>query len=155
MNREGIVKQITKLAIPLLTSEQLELVDVEFKREGHGQVLRFMIDREGGVDLDTCSKASEILGDMLEMEDVIISSYNLEVCSPGIERPLKAPKDFSKYVGLKIYAKTRTKTHDRKHFTGTLRAATKEAFTVECDDITVEIPYKLVSKAHLVVDLDF
>jgi len=155
MNREGIVRQITELAIPLLASEQLELIDVEFKREGHGQVLRFLIDREGGVDLDTCTKTSEILGDMLEMEDIVTSSYNLEVCSPGIERPLKRPEDFSKFVGSKIYAKTRTKTHDRKHFAGILGAATKETFTVKCDDITVEIPYKLVSKAHLVVDLDF
>ncbi len=154
MNREGIVKQITELAIPILTSEHLELVDVELKKEGHGQVLRFMIDREGGVDLDTCSKASELLGDMLEMEDIVISSYNLEVCSPGIERPLKKPKDFSKFIGSKIYAKTITKTHHRKHFTGILRAATKETFTVECDDITVQIAYKVVSKAHLVVDLD-
>ena len=154
MNKDGIVKRIEELAVPLLGSEGLELVDIELKREGYGEVLRFYIDRESGIDLDTCSKASEVLSRMLDAEDPIYSSYSLEVSSPGIERPLKKPKDFKKFIGSRIFVKTRTKTHDKKHFTGTLKTATEETLAVECDDVTVEIPYNEVSKAHLVVDFD-
>ncbi len=155
MDKEGIVKRIEKLTIPLLASEGLELVDIELKKEGQRLVLRFFIDQEGGVSLDTCSRASQVLGCMLDAEDLISSSYYLEVSSPGIERPLKRPKDFEKFVGSKIYAKTKTKTHGRKHFTGILKTAAEQAFAIECKDMTVEIPYREVRKAHLVVDLDF
>jgi ribosome maturation factor RimP len=154
MNKNGIVERIEELAIPVLASEGLELVDVEFKREGYGQVLRFFIDREGGVDLDACTKASEVLSRMLDLEDLITSSYNLEVCSPGIERPLKKPQDFQKYSGAKAHIKTKRKIHERKHFTGTIEAATEEAVTVEDEGVKIEIPYEEVSKAHLVVDFD-
>jgi ribosome maturation factor RimP len=155
MEKEGIVKRIEKLAIPLLASESLELVDIEFKKESHGLVLRFFIDREGGVDLDTCSRANEALGNLLDTEDLISSSYILEVSSPGIERPLKKQEDFKKFVGSKIYVKTRYKIEGRKHFTGILKSASEETFTIECEGLTIEIPYSEVSKAHLVVDIDF
>lgn len=152
MDKKGIVEKIEKLAIPLLALEGLELVDIEFKKEGHGLVLRFYIDREGGVSLDTCSKASEVLDGMLDTEDLIASSYILEVSSPGIERPLKKPKDFEKFVGSKIFAKTRVKIEDRKHFTGIIKATSKNKFTIECENVTTDIPYSEVTNAHLVVD---
>ena len=154
MNMDGIVKRIEELAIPLLAAEGIELVDVEFKREGHGQVLRFLIDREGGVDLDACSRASETLSRMLDSEDPISSSYDLEVCSPGIERPLSRPEDFIRYSGSKAHIKTRRKILERKHFTGIIAAATEEAVTIEQEGVEVVIPYEEVSRAHLVVDLD-
>ena len=155
MDREGVVKRIEELAIPILTSEDLKLVDIEFKKEAHGLVLRFLIDREGGVDLDTCSRTSEVLSNLLDAEDLISSSYTLEVASPGIERPLKKIEDFKKFVGSKIYAKTKTKIKERKHFTGILKTAAEETFTIECEDLTIEIPYSEVSKTHLVVGFHF
>lgn len=154
MNKEGIVKRIEQLAIPLLASEGLEVVDIELKKEGQGLVLRFFIDREGGIDLDTCARANEILGNMLDEVDLISSSFMLEVCSPGIERRLKKLKDFQKYVGKIIYAKTRTKIEGRKQFTGVLKEA-GEVITIDCDDLTINIPYKEIYNAHLVVDFDF
>ncbi len=155
MNKNGMVKRIEERAIPLLASEGLGLVDVEFKREGYGQVLRFLVDREGGVDLDTCAKASEVLSRMLDFEDLIHVSYNLEVCSPGIERPLNKPQDFKKYRGAKVHIKTKRKINERKHFTGIITAAREEAVQIDCEGEGLEIPYDEVKKAHLVVDFDF
>jgi len=155
MDKEGIVERIEELAIPLLVSEGLELVDVELKKEAHGLVLRFMIDKEGGVDLDVCSRASGVLGDLLDREDILSQSYVLEVCSPGIERPLKKKEDFKRFVGSKIFARTRYKIEGGKSFTGLLKSASDEAFTIEYDGKTLEIPYGDVSKARLVVDVHF
>jgi len=154
VNKEGIVERIEKLAIPLLASEGLEIVDIEFKKEGQELVLRFFIDREGGIDLDTCAKANEIIGDMLDEVDLISSSFMLEVCSPGIERRLKKLEDFQKHVGQTIYAKTRTKIEGKKQFTGVLKEA-GEVITIDCDGLTIDIPYKDICNAHLVVDFDF
>jgi len=154
VNKEGIVKRIEQLAIPLLASEGLDLVDIELKKEGQGLVLRFFIDREGGIDLDTCAKANELLGDMLDEIDLISSSFMLEVCSPGIERRLKKLEDFQKYIGQKIFAKTSIKIEGRKQFTGVLKEA-GEIITIDCDDLIVDIPYREICKAHLVVDFDF
>ncbi len=155
MDREGIVKRIEELAIPLLVSEGLELVDVELKKEGHGLVLRFTIDKEGGVNLDVCSRASGVLGDLLDREDILSQSYVLEVCSPGIERPLKKKEDFKRFVGSKIFARTKQKIDGGKSFTGLLKSASDESFMIEYDGKTLEIPYGDVSKARLVVDINF
>lgn len=155
MDNEGIVRQIEKLAIPLLASEGFALIDIELKKEAHGLVLRFFIDREGGVDLDACGKASGFLGDLIDEKDLISSSYILEVASPGIERRLRRPADFKRFAGLNIQVKTLTRIEGRKRFTGLIKEAGEESFTVGCEDLTVEIPYGQVSNAHLVVDLDF
>ena len=155
MDKEGIVERIEELAIPLLVSEGLELVDVELKKEAQGSVLRFTIDKEGGVDLEVCSRASGVLGDLLDREDILSSSYVLEVSSPGIERLLKKKEDFKRFVGSNIYVRTRYKIEGGKNFTGLLKSASDEALTIEYDGKTLEIPYSDVSKARLVVDVHF
>ncbi|HEC49938.1 MAG TPA: ribosome maturation factor RimP, partial [Candidatus Desulfofervidus auxilii] len=82
--------------MPILGDEGLELVDVEFQREKQGWVLRVYIDKPGGVTLDDCTDISYQLSAVLDVEDLIDTSYTLEVSSPGLTRPLKELSDYER-----------------------------------------------------------
>ncbi len=86
---DRLVTAIAAFAEPLLADMGLELVEIQYRREGHGWILRFFIDREDGVGIDDCAKASREISARLEVEDLIDHAYTLEVSSPGLERPLK------------------------------------------------------------------
>jgi len=84
----------------------LELVQVQYRREDHGWVLRILVDRPGGVSVDECGEFSREVSDLLDVEDLIDNSYNLEVSSPGLDRPLIKPEDFERFAGREITLKT-------------------------------------------------
>ena len=92
----------------LLKTLGLELFDLQFRREGHGWVLRVFIDSKEGVTLDHCSDVSRQLGHYLDVEDFIDHPYHLEVSSPGLERPLRSLEDFRRFLG----EKARVRLHD-------------------------------------------
>src|SRR2546423_5293931 len=103
--KEEILEKVRQLAAPLAAQEGLELVDVEIGG-GHGrQTLRLFIDRPGGVSLDDCTSVSRALSTALDVEDPIQGAYDLEVSSPGLDRPLPTPEHFENYAGEKIRAK--------------------------------------------------
>ena len=94
-----LLATIEALLMPILTDLGMELVDLEFKREGHSWFLRLFIDKPGGVTLDDCAEVSREVSALLEVEDPIEAPYRLEVSSPGIDRPLKKPADFDRFAG--------------------------------------------------------
>lgn len=126
MSRDAILEKVQQLLEPILADLTLELVDLEFKREGRDWFLRIFIDKPGGVTLDDCAEVSRGIGAVLEVEDVIETAYRLEVSSPGLDRPLKKPGDFERYRGSKVKIKTFEKMdpdgrgHERKTFVGEL-----------------------------------
>jgi ribosome maturation factor RimP len=99
------VSEIERLIDPILKEKSLELVDLEYKSEGKGKVVRVFIDKQGGVNVDDCSAVSRELSILLDVHDVIQSSYNLEISSPGLTRQLKKPEDFRKSIGKKLKLK--------------------------------------------------
>lgn len=103
---QSITDQVAEIAEPILVSLGLELVDIEYRREGQGWVLRLFIDREGGVTLDDLVEVSRELGAVLEVEDTVKTAYNLEVSSPGINRPLKKEADFVRFAGSRVKIRT-------------------------------------------------
>ena len=122
-----LLTTLEALVMPILTELGLELVDLEFKREGYSWFLRLFIDKPGGVTLDDCAEVSREVSAILEVEDPIEAPYRLEVSSPGIDRPLKSPADFGRFAGQLVKIKTRTlldpdaRGHQRKTFVGELR----------------------------------
>ncbi len=144
-----------KIAEPVLESLSVELVDVEFKKEPAGWVLRLYIDKEGGVDLNTCQEVSEALNPLLDAEDLIPTRYFFEVSSPGIERPLRRREDYRKFVGEEVFVNTFSPVDSRRRFKGRLKEALAEKFVIECEGKLYEIDYENVSKAHLVVEIQF
>ena len=153
MGKAPVTQSVTELIEPGLLADGLELVDVEFKKEGKNWILRIYIDREGGVTLSDCQKVSRLAGDLIEVEEVIEPVYTLEVSSPGLNRVLKKEKDFLKYSGKKIYVQCHAPMDGRKKFTGTLTDFIDQSIHLEVDGQHYTIPLNLVAKANLVIEI--
>lgn len=143
---------IWKMAEPVVLENGLELIDVEYVKEGAEWYLRLFLDKEGedGVDLDDCELISRKLSDLLETADPITQAYRLEVSSPGIERPLKRTKDFQRFKGEKVQIKTFSDVEGKKQFIGILGETTEDTVVIEVEDVPIGIPRKKISKANLV-----
>jgi ribosome maturation factor RimP len=150
---EEVIEGVREILNPLLLEGGLELVDLEYRREGRGRVLRIYIDKEGGVTVDDCAKLSRELGTLLDVHDVIPGSYNLEVSSPGLTRALKRPRDFEKFRGKMVKIKTKMDIEDRRVFVGRLLDFADNVATVLVDGRTYLIEYDKIEKANL--ELDF
>ena len=127
---EFITGKVRDVAESFLPSMGLELVDVQFHREGHGWVLRLFIDREGGVSLDHCSKVSREISAYLDVEDVIEQPYHLEVSSPGLDRPLRDFGDFKRFCGNNARVKLREQINGQYVFIGRIHRV-HEDHTIE------------------------
>jgi ribosome maturation factor RimP len=152
MGKAPVIQSVTDLIEPGLLAKGIELVDVEFKKEGKNWVLRIYIDRECGVTLEDCQKVSRFAGDLIEVEDVIVPVYTLEVSSPGLSRVLKKEKDFLKYSGKKINLQCHTPMDGRKKFTGILTDFINESIHLEVEGQQHTIPLSQVAKANLVME---
>lgn len=153
-----ITDKIEQLTQPVLDDLGFELVDLEYQREQRGWILRFFLDKEGGITLDDCALASREISTLLDVEDIIKTAYNLEVSSPGLERPLKRLKDFERFVGQPIKLKTHTLIDPdeagkpRKTFTGTLLGVDKNDILLKTESkpsVDIRIAYDLIEKANL------
>jgi ribosome maturation factor RimP len=153
MGKAPVTQSVTELIEPGLLADGLELVDVEFKKEGKSWVLRIYIDREGGVTLADCQKVSRLAGDLIEVEEAIEPVYTLEVSSPGLNRVLKKEKDFLKYSGKKINVQCHAPMDGRKKFTGILKDFIDQSIHLEVDGQHFTIPLNLVAKANLVIEI--
>mgnify|MGYP003470356795 CR=1 FL=1 len=96
---------VTQLAQPVVESFGCELWDVEYVREGSERFLRIYLDKEGGIDIEDCEKVHRAMDPILDEKDPIPESYHFEVCSAGLERTLKRPGDFERFMGSNITVK--------------------------------------------------
>jgi ribosome maturation factor RimP len=155
LHRDDICSQVRALVRPIIDSMCLELVDVEFKRTGREAVLRLFIDREGGVTLDDCADVSRELSTLLDVEDIIPCEYNLEVSSPGLDRPLKSEADYERFSGRLIKVRTYEPYQDdagnkRKTFLGQLEGLRDGNVVMSLTEgQTASIPLERIAKAHL------
>jgi len=149
-----IEERVSKIALPILQSENLELVDIEYRREARGWVLRLFIDREGGVTLNDCARTSEEIGRVLDVEDFITNPYTLEVSSPGLNRVLKKESDFVKYRGRQVQVKTYEPIGNRRRFKGKLLGLSADReVEIEVEGGIFHIPLSNIAKANLEVVL--
>ncbi len=154
MNKKKIIESIEDLAHPILEDGGLELVEVEYVKEGNYWYLRLFIDKPGGVTLEDCKKVNEELSEILDMEDPIPQSYILEVSSPGVERPLKKEKDFERFSGKKIKVKTYIPINNQKKFKGLLQGYRDGNVQMELENgEQVSIPLDKIAKANLLFEL--
>lgn len=129
--REQYEKRTEELLMPVITEKNLELVDIEYVKEGSSWYLRAYIDKEGGVDINDCEAVSRAFSDILDKEDPIEDAYILEVSSPGLGRPLKKDKDFTRNIDKKIEFKSYKAIDGQKEFEGILRSFDAETFTID------------------------
>ncbi len=147
---EFIIEKVAEFAESLLPAMGLELVEVQFRREGHGWVLRIFIDSDGGITVDHCADVSREVSDFLDVEDLIDHPYHLEVSSPGLERPLRSREDFQRFAGRKARVKLHEAVDGQKVFVGTLQASGDDTIELLLDDAsTVRFTFESISKARL------
>lgn len=128
-----IVEIVRKLVEPVVVEHGCSLWDIEYVREAGQWYLRLLIDKEGGVDILDCEAISRRVSDLLDEADPIESSYVLEVSSAGVERALKRPSDFKRFLGARVALKTYQPRNGRKEFVGTLSAYDDGAVTLDLD----------------------
>ena len=121
----------------------IELLAVE---EAGGGTLRLLIDRPDGVDLATCQRVTDLLGELRER-------YSLEVSSPGPKRPLVRPEHFERFVGRTARIRTQEPVDGQRNFTGTITGVDPAVVTIEGDQ-PVSIPFDQIERAHLVPRVD-
>jgi ribosome maturation factor RimP len=144
---------LSKLFEPVVESMGYELVGVEFLGAGGYGTLRVYIDRDSGVNLDDCAAISHQINGILDVEEPIKQAYDLEVSSPGIERPLFKLADFERYAGKTVRIKLAVGLLGRKNFKGELRGvADSKLVTIEVDGEVFDLPYADIAKANLVGD---
>ncbi|MGE5049385.1 MAG: ribosome maturation factor RimP [Deltaproteobacteria bacterium] len=150
--KEEILEKVRSIAAPLAAQEGLELIDVEIGGAGGRQALRLFIDRPGGVSLDDCTAVSRAVSAALDVEDPIQGAYDLEVSSPGLDRPLRTPEHFQKFAGQKVRVKTYgplAECENRKTFVGILKGYEEGNVVVDVDGKVFHVPHAQVSKANV------
>ena len=121
------VTRVSELVTPVLDAEGLELFDVELR----GGTLRVSVDRPGGIDMETLSAASERVSAVLDAHDPVPGDrYTLEVSSPGVERPLRTPEHYRRFVGTTVAVRTLPGVEGERRVQGVLEAADDDGITV-------------------------
>lgn len=155
MKKKKVVDVVADVLDAFLKQHSLELVDVEFVKEGPFRYLRVMIDKDGGVGLDDCSLVSKYLNKKLDEMDPIEEHYFLEVTSPGIERQLKKLEDFTKFAGKTVVANLFNPVNGSKVIKGVLKGMKDNKVTIHVDTHgDVEIPRDKISMIKLFIDFD-
>ncbi|MGE4273606.1 MAG: ribosome maturation factor RimP [Desulfitobacterium sp.] len=146
---KSIIEQVEAIITPVITEQGLELVDIEYVKEGAHWYLRIYIDKENGVDIDDCTNVSHLVSEVLDKNDPITQAYMLEVSSPGLERPLKKDEDFERFKGKLVRVLTKEPFQGYQEFTGYLVGLIEDDIVLEYKKEKVVIPRTIVEKANL------
>lgn len=147
-----IEQMVLAMAEPIAKENGCYLYDVEYLKEGGFWFLRVYVDKEGGISLDECELVSRSLSEVLDKEDPIDRNYYLEVSSPGVERKLKTPEHFKRYLGETVDVGLYKAIGGAKQLTGTLKDYDGETVSLEVGGETVAIPQKETTVVHLHFD---
>lgn len=150
-----VIETIEELVQPILAENKLDLVDVEYVKEGKNWFLRVYIDKDGGIDITECGIVSEQLSEKLDDLDPIKDPYFLEVSSPGAERPLKTKEDIEENVGKNVFLTLYAPIDGEKSYEGVLQSFEEDLLTIEYKvktrKKTIEIPHDKIAKIRLAV----
>ena len=131
--REDYEHRAEALLQPIVEQFGFELVDVEYVKEGGTWYLRGYVDKPGGITINDCEAVSRQVSDRMDEEDFIPDSYVMEISSPGLDRPLKKPKDFERSIGKEVEIRTYRPVDHCKEFVGTLISYDDDTVTVETE----------------------
>ncbi len=161
IGEESIADQVRRVLEPVLARDGYDLVEVEWLRQGGRWTLRLFIDKPGGVGIEDCQAASRLVDPILDVEDFIEPAYDLEVSSPGLDRPLRKPADFDRYKGQRVHVKsygpvqgTAPGSPARKRWAGVLVGYEDGAVLVDVDGVVHRVPHDQIAKANLEYDAE-
>ncbi len=143
---------LVDLIEPIVEGLGYECVGIEFNSHPKNGMLRVYIDSENGILLDDCTRVSHQLSGMLDVEDPIQGEYNLEVSSPGADRPFFKLSQFERFVGSLVDVNLFTPINKRRKLTGAIVKVEDDVIFLQEQDEIHEIPFKAMSKVRLVPD---
>ncbi len=147
-----ITEQVTQFAQPIVESHGCTLWDVEYVREGSERFLRVYIDKDGGVDITDCEAIHRAIDPVLDEKDPISESYHFEVCSAGLERALKRPADFERFMDSPVLVKLYRPRNGLKEIPGILRGYDEGRVTLEAGKETITFEKSEVALVRLRVE---
>ncbi|MBR2937644.1 MAG: ribosome maturation factor RimP [Oscillospiraceae bacterium] len=147
-----VTELVAQFAQPIIEQNGCSLWDVEYVREGAERYLRIYIDKEGGIDIDDCEKIHRAIDPILDEKDPIAESYHFEVCSAGLERALKRPGDFARFMNSPVLVKLYRPRNGLKEIPGVLRGYEEGKVTVEAGKETITFEKSEVALVRLRVE---
>ncbi len=144
-----IVDKIREITGNILQDKAIELIELKYRRESGGMVLRLLVDKEGGITMDECTSLNNEIGSILDEKDIMQDKYTLEVSSPGLDRPLKTRRDFERVTGKMIYLHTYGPVNDKRDHEGVVISVDDEKVTVNNVDIRLD----KIAKAKLKIEI--
>ena len=147
-----ITDQVTQFSQPIVEEAGCKLWDVEYVREGAERFLRIYIDKDGGVDISDCEKIHRLIDPILDEKDPIAESYHFEVCSAGLERTLKRPEDFVRFMDSAVLVKLYRPRNGLKELPGMLRGYEDGRITIEAGKETITFEKSEVALVRLRVE---
>lgn len=141
---------IQTIIAPVVESLDCELVGIEYGRQGKRSLLRIYIDKEGGVDVKDCQRISHQLSGVLDVEDVIKEQYQLEVSSPGLDRPLFTLPHFERFAGHKVKMTLVSPIEGQRKFKGTLQGVEEDQVIVNIGENELVLSLNAIDKANLI-----
>ena len=142
-NIQGIIE-------PVIVSMGYELVGIEYVPGKRRSVLRLYIDKEDGITLDDCSSVSHQVSGLLDVEDPLVEEYNLEVSSPGSDRPLFKLEHYQSFLGHNVKLQLRVPLNNRRKFKGIIKSVEGNEITLAVEDKEYKLDFNLIDKANLV-----
>lgn len=148
-----MVDNIRKIIEPILEKKDVELVDIIYRHEAGRQVLRILVDREGGITLAECVELNEIISRVLDESDAVTTSYILEVDSPGIDRPFKIKKDYERAKNRLVRVTLNEPILEKKEYIGRLEEVSDYSIKVDTKKKgVIEIPFEKITRARQEVE---
>jgi len=151
--KQKIVEIVKKIVLPVTQEAGLELVDINYIKEGGSWYLRIFIDKDGGVGVEDCRQVSMDIDKLLDEKDPISQAYYLEVSSPGIERPLKKLEDYDRFAGNLVLINTYEPYGGKKKFSGRITGTRGKDVVIEEDGKDLTLPFEQISSARLKVEI--
>jgi ribosome maturation factor RimP len=144
-----IADQVRELIADYLDREGVELVEITYKREQRGMVLRLLVDTPEGITIDECEELNNFVSEVLDKENIIDERYTIEVSSPGLDRPIKTARDFERAMGKVLEITTFVPIDGSKTHEGRLVGMSDDEIVIEAKGVSTAIPRAKIARAVL------
>ena len=148
-----VAQQVASLIEPVVAGLGYELVGVEYGNQGKGMLLRVYIDHADGITVDDCANVSRRVSALMDVEDLIAGHYDLEVSSPGLDRPLFTAEQYERFVSHHIKVVMAIPQMGRRRFSGELKGIADGIIEIEVDNEIYDLPLAEVASARLIPDV--